>query len=128
MDDPSNDPETPEASKEPEKEPETKLDREPAREQDKEPDLGQRIAGYTYRTLRWGRDHVPPGVRSLIGVLFMIGGVFGFLPILGFWMFPLGVAFVALDVPPARKAIERWMVKLAKQAGNALTDDQKDPA
>ena len=66
---------------------------------------------------------MPPGIRSLVGVMFMIGGVLGFLPILGFWMFPLGVAFVALDVPPARKAIERWMEKLKLQAGPALKED-----
>jgi hypothetical protein len=74
--------------------------------------LRQRIAGFTYRTLKWGRDHVPPGIRSLIGVLFMIGGVFGFLPILGFWMLPLGVAFVALDIPSTRHRIETWMEHL----------------
>lgn len=86
-----------------------------------EPDLGQRIAGYTYKTLRWGRDHVPPGIRSIVGVLFMIGGVFGFLPVLGFWMFPLGLAFVALDIPPLRKRIEDWMEKLKIKAGPDLT-------
>ena len=74
--------------------------------------LRQRIAGFTYRTLKWGRDHVPPGIRSLIGVLFMIGGVFGFLPILGFWMLPLGIAFVALDIPSTRHRIEDWMEHL----------------
>lgn len=76
------------------------------------PALRQRIAGFTYRTLKWGRDHVPPGVRSVIGVLFMTGGVFGFLPILGFWMLPLGAAFIALDVPPLRRRIEVWMEQL----------------
>ena len=80
-------------------------------------DFGQRIAGITYRTLRWGRDHVPPGVRTLIGVLFMVGGVFGFLPILGFWMLPLGVSFVAMDLPFARHKIEDWMVVLKAKAG-----------
>jgi len=74
--------------------------------------LRQRIAGFTYRTLKWGRDHVPPGIRSLIGVLFMVGGVFGFLPILGFWMLPLGIAFVALDIPSTRHRIEAWMEHL----------------
>ena len=82
----------------------------------REPDLKQRIAGITYRTLRWGRDHVPVGIRSLIGLLFMVGGVLGFLPVLGFWMFPLGVAFVALDFPPTRRRIEDWMVKLKQRA------------
>ena len=40
--------------------------------------LKQRIAGITFRALRWGRDHVPPVIRSVIGLLFMVGGVFGF--------------------------------------------------
>ena len=80
------------------------------------PDLGQRIAGITYRALRWGRDHVPPGIRSLVGLLLMVGGVFGFLPILGFWMFPLGVAFVALDIPGTRTKIDNWMAQLYQRA------------
>lgn len=74
------------------------------------------IAGYTYRTLIWGHNHVPPGLRTILGFLFMVGGVFGFLPILGFWMFPLGIAFVALDIPPARRRINLWLIKLHKQA------------
>ncbi len=78
----------------------------------------RRIARYTHGTLRWGRDRLPPGVRSLVGVLFMICGVFGFLPILGFWMFPLGIAFIALDIPFARRRLDRWMVKLGSEAGN----------
>ena len=88
-----------------------------------EPDLGQRIAGITYRALRWGRDHVPPGIRTIIGLLFMVGGVFGFLPILGFWMFPLGVAFVALDIPMARNRIDRWMEKLKAKAKGEVEPD-----
>jgi hypothetical protein len=42
----------------------------------------------------------------------MVGGFFGFLPILGFWMLPLGLALIALDLPPTRKRIERWLEKL----------------
>lgn len=79
-------------------------------------DLKRRVADYTFRTISWGQNHVPPGLRSLIGVLFMAGGILGFLPILGFWMFPLGVAFVALDVPPARRHIESWMKHLYRTA------------
>ena len=77
-----------------------------------EPDLGQRIAAITYRMLKWGRDHLPRGVRSLIGILLMICGIFGFLPILGFWMFPLGIAFVALDIPPMNARIDIWLQTL----------------
>ena len=81
------------------------------------PDLSQRIAGFSFRVLRWSRDKLPPGVRSILGVLFMVGGVFGFLPILGFWMLPLGAALIALDLPFTRKKIEVWMETLRERAG-----------
>lgn len=53
----------------------------------------------------------------------MIGGVFGFLPVLGFWMFPLGIAFIALDLPFAQPRIHRWLAHLQQQAGYADDDD-----
>ncbi len=92
----------------------------------KESDLKQKIAGFTYRALKWGRDHVPPGIRSLIGILFVIGGIFGFLPILGFWMIPLGLAFIALDIPGTRHRIDEWIEKLRQKAQiptQATTDE-----
>ena len=79
--------------------------------------LRRRIATTTLRTLRWGERHVPPGVRSLVGILLMIGGVFGFLPIVGFWMLPLGVAFIALDIPWTRHHIHAWMARLERRLG-----------
>lgn len=51
---------------------------------------------------RWGRRHIPPGLRSLLGVALIIGGTFGFHPVLGFWMVPVGALFIALDIPPLR--------------------------
>jgi hypothetical protein len=41
--------------------------------------------------------------RIPAGVALTVGGVFGFLPILGFWMVPLGLAVMAQDVPVMRK-------------------------
>ncbi len=55
----------------------------------------------------------------------MVGGVFGFLPVLGFWMLPLGAAFIALDLPFLRHKIEDWMVSLKEKAGEALKDSQE---
>ena len=86
-------------------------------------ELKRRIADWTYRLMHWCNDNVPPGIRTLVGILFMIGGIFGFLPVLGFWMLPLGIAFVALDIPPARRRLDTWMEKLHRQAerpGNHL--------
>lgn len=89
--------------------------------------FSQRIAGLTYRILKWGKHRLPPGVRSLVGVLFMLGGVFGFLPVLGFWMFPLGAAFVAMDIPPLRRRIDNWMVELQARATGEYANDNGAP-
>lgn len=51
------------------------------------------------------RRRVPPGLRLVLGLLLIFGGVFGFLPVLGFWMIPLGVAVAALDIRPL---LRRW--------------------
>jgi hypothetical protein len=50
------------------------------------------------------RTNVGPGWRSLVGVLLIFGGMLGFLPILGFWMIPLGVAVILLDI----RVFRRW--------------------
>jgi hypothetical protein len=52
---------------------------------------------------------VPTGVRSALGVVLIVAGVFGFLPVLGFWMIPLGATFIALDIPPLRRRLLAWL-------------------
>ena len=37
-------------------------------------------------------------------IALIVGGVFGFLPILGFWMIPLGTLLIGEDIPPVRRA------------------------
>ena len=48
-------------------------------------------------------------VRIPLGVACVGGGVLGFLPVLGFWMLPVGVILLAEDVPglkrPAMRAL-----------------------
>lgn len=53
----------------------------------------------------WSKTHIPAGLRTIVGLLLIVGGIFGFLPILGFWMAPLGIAIIALDVVPLWKLI-----------------------
>lgn len=62
--------------------------------------LKSRLRRARRRVQVWGKRHLPPGVRLLAGIVLMAGGVLGFLPVLGFWMFPIGVALAALDVMP----------------------------
>ena len=61
------------------------------------------------RIVHWGDRHVPMGLRSVLGLLLIAGGVVGFLPVLGFWMIPAGLAFIALDVPPLRRRVLAWL-------------------
>lgn len=53
------------------------------------------------------RRSVPNGFRLPLGILLCIGGILGFLPILGFWMLPLGVALIAMDVRWLRARMQR---------------------
>jgi purine-cytosine permease-like protein len=64
------------------------------------------------KTIRLPRSRI---VRVGLGVLLIIGGLLGFLPILGFWMIPLGMIVLAEDFPVVRRwnrraavAIKRW--------------------
>ena len=76
--------------------------------------LRQSIDQATVAILRWGQK-LPVGFRSLAGLLLMLGGVFGFLPILGFWMFPLGLALIALDIPWTRSRMQAWIDRIEKR-------------
>ena len=56
--------------------------------------IRDRFRGFLARV----RARVPRGLRLALGVLLILGGLVGFLPVLGFWMIPLGIAVAALDV------------------------------
>ena len=52
-------------------------------------------------------------VRIAIGVLLVLaGGLGGWLPILGFWMLPLGLLVLAADSPTIRRFNRRATVKI----------------
>lgn len=58
------------------------------------------------RTIRIGTwsydlpDWAP--ARMAIGVLLILFGFLGFLPVLGFWMVPLGLVVLSYDIPRVR--------------------------
>ena len=45
-----------------------------------------------------------------MGVLFIIGGLVSFLPVLGIWMLPLGLLLIAYDVPFWREPVGRFTI------------------
>jgi hypothetical protein len=64
--------------------------------------------------IRFGRFRVKvPGTRlqrTILGVALCIGGVLGFLPIVGFWMLPLGILVLSLEYHPVRRLRRRFEV------------------
>jgi len=48
--------------------------------------------------------------RIAIGMLLVLLGLFGFLPILGFWMVPLGLFVLSYDIPAVRRLRRRLEV------------------
>lgn len=52
-------------------------------------------------------------IRIPVGVLLVFFGVLGFLPVLGFWMIPLGLLILSIDIP----AVRRWRRKVTVKLG-----------
>ncbi|MDE2161895.1 MAG: hypothetical protein KGJ53_01950 [Alphaproteobacteria bacterium] len=57
--------------------------------------------------IRFGRFAIEvPGTRlqrTLLGIALCVGGVVGFLPIVGFWMLPLGILVLSYEYHPIRR-------------------------
>jgi hypothetical protein len=56
-------------------------------------------------SIRWLRKPSSFAVRLVVAFLLILGGVFSFLPLLGIWMLPLGLMFIAQDVPFLQKPL-----------------------
>jgi len=57
---------------------------------------------------------LPQTIRQIIAILLIIMGFFGFLPIIGFWMIPLGLMLLAIDFPWARRMLTRLKYQYKK--------------
>ena len=68
-----------------------------------------------------------PLTRTIAGIALVIGGILGFLPILGFWMLPLGIIILSVDFHPVRrfrrKVEVRWgrWRQQRRQSGDSAT-------
>ena len=52
-------------------------------------------------------------LRILLGILLLICGMLGFLPVIGYWMIPLGLLVLSVDVP----AVRRWRRRVEVRFG-----------
>jgi hypothetical protein len=71
------------------------------------------------RRLRFAGRELPlpqsRGLRIALGIALVLGGLVGFLPILGFWMVPLGLLVLSVDLPPVRRARRRLSIWWARR-------------
>ena len=62
----------------------------------------RRVRPHQRRLSMFGRSVELPRNRLLrlsLGVLLCLGGLFWFLPVVGIWMLPLGIAVLSVDIP-----------------------------
>jgi hypothetical protein len=65
------------------------------------------------RALRWMRGPSAKLLRIPLGVVFLLGGLLWFLPILGAWMLPLGLLLMAQDIRFLHRPVGRgilWLI------------------
>ena len=55
-----------------------------------------------------------PVLRMGLGVILVFCGFLGFLPILGFWMLPLGLVILSIDFATVRKLRRKISVRLGR--------------
>ena len=78
--------------------------------------IGRAARRHTISIGSWSFD-LPDGriFRLCAGGGLVIFGMFGFLPVLGFWMIPLGVFVLSLELHWARRVRRRFMVWLTRR-------------
>jgi len=68
-----------------------------------------RLLKVVHRTLLWCDRRMPRGTRGAAGLVLVGLAPLGFLPVLGFWMLPVGLGMIALEVPPWRRKLLHWL-------------------
>lgn len=68
-----------------------------------------RLLKVVHRALLWCDRRMPRGTRGAAGLVLVGLAPLGFLPVLGFWMLPVGLGMIALEVPPWRRKLLHWL-------------------
>jgi hypothetical protein len=74
---------------------------------------GEQTAGPAYRLRFMGREITLPRsrlVRMALGIAMVMLGILGFLPILGFWMVPVGLLILSYDIAAIRRLRRRFVL------------------
>lgn len=74
--------------------------------------LSEKLPEQLHRAVEWLREPSRFWIRLVAAILFILGGIFSILPVLGLWMLPLGLALLSQDVPALKVPLEhaaRWI-------------------
>ena len=76
--------------------------------------------------------HLPKSkpVRIGLGILLVACGLLGFLPVLGFWMIPLGLLVLSVDIPMVRRwrrQLTVWWHRREKSEGDSAPAAEPTP-
>lgn len=70
----------------------------------------RRLPNAVSNRIQWLRHPDRRLIRIVAALLFVLGGIFSILPILGIWMLPLGLALLAEDCP----GLKPWLESAAR--------------
>jgi hypothetical protein len=100
--------------------------------------INKRVPAKVSRSIRWLRKPSSFPIRFLVAVALIVGGLFSFLPVLGLWMLPLGLLFVAQDLPFLQQPLANvlgwieakwdWLRAWIQRRGQSDTDRPKHGA
>jgi hypothetical protein len=74
--------------------------------------LSEKLPDRIRNAVEWLREPSRQWIRIGAALVFILGGVFSILPILGLWMLPLGLALLSQDIPWLKIPLEhsaRWI-------------------
>jgi hypothetical protein len=77
--------------------------------------LEKEVPDRVSRAIRWLRDPKARWIRLPVGMLFILGGLLWFLPMVGIEMLPIGLMLIAQDVPFLRRPVGRFMLWLERK-------------
>jgi len=74
--------------------------------------------------------HLPRSkpIRIGLGILLVACGLLGFLPVLGFWMIPLGLLVLSVDIPIVRRRRRKLAVWWHRRQGNGDASEWPGPS
>ena len=74
------------------------------------------------------KRHPNAWIRRTAAVALIVGGILGFLPILGFWMLPLGVVLISDDIPwlrRRRRRVQSWWLRRRRGPNDTTVHGEK---